>query len=118
MNKINPFKTYLNFRNNLYLITKNFRHGSFPVKLFKRMLLDGVAGIKFLTEGKFNYFWAVLKAHFSFYAHFGVMYKKRRKLKTSTPPNLKGWYAKSIILDYFFRKKTKFSDLDESQFRG
>ena len=118
LNKINPFKTYLNFRNNLYLLTKNYYHGFFFGKIFKRMILDGVAGIKFITEGKFNYCWAVIKAHFSFYANFGLMYKKRKVLKQKSPrPNMHGWYNKSILLDYFFRKKKKFSDLDESNFR-
>ena len=118
LNKINPFKTYLNFSNNLFLLTKNYYHGFFFGKIFKRMLLDGVAGIKFITEGKFNYCWAVIKAHFSFYGNFGLMYKKRKSLQAKSPtPNMHGWYNKSILLDYFFRKKKTFRDLDVNDFR-
>ena len=118
LNKINPFKTFLNFRNNLFLLTKNYYHGFFFGKIFKRMLLDGVAGVKFLSEGKFNYCWAVIKAHFSFYANFGLMYKKRIELKKKSPsPNMFGWYNKSILLEYFFRNKKKFSDLNDDNFR-
>lgn len=116
LTKINPFKTYLNFRNNLYLITKNFFHGNYLIKLLKRFILDGVAGVKFLTEGKPSLCWAVVKAHFSFYYHFPLMLKKRRELKKSYAPNLKGAYRKSILIDYFFRKKSKFSNLDQENF--
>lgn len=118
LDKLNPFKTYLNFRNNLYLITKNFFHGNYRVKLFKRFLLDGIAAFKFLSEGKWSYFKAVLKAHYSFYIGMGKMLKKRKILKSKLNPNYVGWYSKSIILDYFVRKRTKFSDLDKKCFRG
>lgn len=118
LKKINPFKTYLNFRNNLFLITKNYYHGSFVVKIFKRLLLDGVAGVKFLTEGRVDYVWAVIKAHFSFYGNFFLMYKKRKSLKKkAVNPNLKGWYCKSILLAYFFRGKKIFGHLSKDNFR-
>lgn len=118
LKKINPFKTYLNFRNNLFLLTKNYFHGFFWGKLFKRMLLDGVAGIKFITEGNFKYFWAVMKAHFYFYMNLPLMLRKRKALKKElNNQNLHGVYNNSILLDYFFRKKTKFDDLDKTRFK-
>ncbi|MFM7473010.1 MAG: glycosyltransferase family 2 protein, partial [Crocinitomicaceae bacterium] len=45
-----PFKTYLNFRNNLSMIIKNHQGWLFPL-LFIRMSIDGFAAFKFLFDG-------------------------------------------------------------------
>lgn len=115
LNKSNAKKTYLNFRNNLVLIFKNHSSNYFLIKLIMRMCLDGVAGTKFLFSGEFNHFWAVLKAHGSFYKTLGTTIKKRRLLKTQIKEyTTSAVYNKSIIIDYYLRKKKKFSELDIS----
>lgn len=117
LDQLNPFKTYLNFRNNLYLITKNVFTAPLPYILFKRMILDGIAAFRFLAEGKPSYFVAVFKAHFSFYRNLGMMLKKRKAEKKHVGSiNLKGLYKKSILLEYFLRKKKTFHELDEEMF--
>ncbi|MFZ6052063.1 glycosyltransferase family 2 protein [Halocola ammonii] len=117
LQKINPFKTYLNFRNNLFLITKNVFTSPLPYMLFKRMVLDGIAAFRFLAEGKPSYFVAVFKAHFSFYGNLSLMLKKRKAEKKHVGSiNLKGLYKKSILLEYFLRKKKTFHELDEEMF--
>lgn len=40
------------------------------------MMLDGVAGIRFLTKGETAHFKAILRAHFSFYRNLALIYKK------------------------------------------
>jgi GT2 family glycosyltransferase len=113
LNKINPRKTYLNFRNNLLLMCKNHDPRYFWIKLLLRMILDGVAGMKFLIGGEFSHFTAVLKAHFSFYSSFGKTLRKRKELrKRITNYTTTAVYRRSIIIDYFLRGKKKFSDLD------
>lgn len=117
LNKLDPKKTYLNFRNNLFLLTKNDFEGVFIWKIIKRMVLDGVAGIRFLTEGKSAFLGAVLKAHFSFYRHLGKMYSKRLALKKSIKdPNHHGRYRASILISYFLKNRKHFGDLPSDLF--
>ena len=66
-----PMKMYLNFRNNLILLFKNLPSRKLGYILILRMLLDGMAAMKFLFTFQFKYFWAVLKAHLSFYKMIG-----------------------------------------------
>ena len=117
LDRLSPFKTYLNFRNNLYLLVKNYRSGTILFKIIRRMLLDGVAGIRFITEGKFSHCWAIIKAHFSFYGHLGLMITKRKEEeKQLKNPNLKGLYRGSIIKHFFLHNKHFVRDLDQHLF--
>ncbi|WP_306644144.1 glycosyltransferase family 2 protein [Sanyastnella coralliicola] len=117
LDKLNPFKTFLNFRNNLFILVKNYHYGSLFMLIMKRLVLDGIAGMRFLTEGKLSYTLAVLKAHGSFYAHLGGMRKKRKDIRSRiTEPNRVGWYESSIIVDYYFKKKAHFTELDRTDF--
>lgn len=59
----NPKKTYLNFRNSLLMLVKNLPSKGLFFVIFFRMVLDGIAGIRFLTQGKFGHTLAILKAH-------------------------------------------------------
>ena len=51
LNTSSPFKTYLNFRNNLIILLKNKR-GHWPLFMFRRMTLDGLAAWRMLLEGQ------------------------------------------------------------------
>jgi len=80
----NPFKTYLNFRNNLLMLLKNLPTTHlFPV-IFTRLILDGVAGAVFLLQGKPKHTWAVIKAHFGFYKRVPNAWQKRPKHPVKT----------------------------------
>ncbi|WP_417370722.1 glycosyltransferase family 2 protein [Gelidibacter japonicus] len=109
LNTTNPKKTYLNFRNSLYTITKN-APGQLFLLIFTRLILDGFASLKFLTELKFAHIVAVLKAHGSFYTHFFQLLKKRQFLRNSIPriSNRKYYRTKSIIWLYFVRNRKEF----------
>ncbi len=88
----NPFKTYLNFRNNLFMLMKNLPPAYlFPV-ILSRLVLDGIAGIKFLTEGKARHTLAIVKAHFSFYKKVPYYLKNRRK------PYIKKYWEKFFFM--------------------
>jgi GT2 family glycosyltransferase len=111
LNKENPFKTYLNFRNNLILLYKNLKPSQRFLTIFMRMILDGVAGIKFLTEGKFTSFTAILKAHYGFYVYLFTVKEKHNlpaDLQKIWPKSYKG----SILKAYFLEGKKKFSQLN------
>jgi GT2 family glycosyltransferase len=117
LDRLNPLKTYLNFRNNLYMLLKNYRNGSVLLKLIRRLSLDGIAAFRFLLEGKLTYFLAVLRAHFTFYANLRLMLRKRKsEADLGTKVNLTGMYKKSIITQFFLKKNANFSSLSKSDF--
>lgn len=102
-----PRKTYLNFRNNLILIYKNFQGNSRGSVILIRLILDGLAGIKFLSQMKILHTMAIIKAHFGFYAYV-FLHSKKCIYK---PTNSIQLYQKSIVWQYFVKKIKKFSDL-------
>ncbi|XMO86050.1 glycosyltransferase family 2 protein [Algibacter sp. AS12] len=102
----NPRKTFLNFRNSLITLTKN-ANGFVFGKIFMRLLLDGVAAIKFLLQLKPLHVLAILKAHFSYYMQLPRVLKQRKAIKTKT----KYYYTTSIVYDYFVCKKTEYRSL-------
>ena len=53
LNYQSPFKTYLNFRNNLVTMIKNLPPNQVFSTVFFRMILDGIAGVKYLLSGDF-----------------------------------------------------------------
>lgn len=111
LNTTNPRKTYLNFRNSLFTLTKNAPKNLF-ILIFTRLSLDGLAALKFLSEFKLKHIIAILKAHFSFYTELPKLLKKRQLLKqNSDVDSLPKYYKiKSIVWLYFVKNKRKFSE--------
>lgn len=105
-----PQKIYLNFRNSLFMIAKNHKGLLIPM-LFKRMLIDAIAAYKFLFEGKFIFFWNVFLAHMALYQNFGLLLKKRAKLKNDLAPILK--YHGNILTSFFIERRKTFSKLNK-----
>ncbi|WP_203258330.1 glycosyltransferase family 2 protein [Hyunsoonleella ulvae] len=106
LNNSNPRKTFLNFRNSLFTLVKNAK-GNILFLVFIRLVLDGIAGLKFLVELKFNHILAIFKAHFSFYAHF---YGLLRKRKTATL-KIRYYQKTSIVWSYFVNRKKHYKSL-------
>ena len=108
-----PQKTFYNFRNSLVLLLKNETAAKLFWLIPLRLTLDGLAGAQFLMKGQFKNIWAIVKAHFSFYATFNKWYKKRKANQSLIKhKNTNGIYSKSIIAQYFVHKKKKYTDLD------
>lgn len=117
LNKISPRKTFLNFRNNLLLLIKNHSPKYFFIKLIQKLILDGIAGLKFLLEGNPKHTWAVIKAHFSFYAALPKYLKIRSELnKTLINKDIKGVFDASIVSKHFLKGVKNFSSLSEKDF--
>ncbi len=113
LSKTNPRKTYLNFRNNLFMLYKNLPKNSLFKIFLIRFILDGIAGINFLFHLEFNNFFSVIKAHFSFYFNVSKFKAKRRKnLKYNINYSHPEMYHKSIVKMFFLKKTRKFSELD------
>lgn len=110
----NPKKTYLNFRNNLFIMVRNLPKGTLYRTIFIRLLLDHIAAYLALLNGQWRDFLAIAKAHRHFIWNFRTWQKRRKKnmlLTSSEFKNLPGVYRNKIIVDYFLKGKKRFSDL-------
>ena len=96
LQNINPKKTYLNFRNSLFTLTKNADKNLFFL-IFSRLLLDGLAAIRFLVKLQLAHIFAILKAHVSFYVQLRHLFRWRKK-NTQKSNYFK---TKSIVWRYF-----------------
>jgi len=108
----NPFKTFLNFRNNLLLLHKNLPSRGRTGILLIRMILDGISAFRFLFQGAFRDFLAVFKAHLS-YNGMKSSYRGMKN-KNKYPENdviVAGIFPRSIVREFFLKGKRKFSDL-------
>ena len=102
----NPTKTFLNFRNSLFTLVKNLPKKSLLPVVLSRLILDGVAGVKFILELKPVHTWAIIKAHISFYRNLNSMLKKR----TTLPKKINYFEVSSIVWNYFVLQKKKYND--------
>lgn len=113
LNSENPYKTYLNFRNNLVLIQKNYSFGQASYVIFCRLWLDFLALLKFVSAGKMQSALAISKAHRYFFAHIFKNAKKARAISTNNFNNT-GLLDESIVWQYFVNGKKKFSLLKKA----
>lgn len=102
-------KTFLNFRNSLWLLAKNMPRRSFYFSFLIRIMLDEIAALSFLVSGNPGDFIAVFRAYFAFLGSLRQMRKHSRNLPQELPPLL---YPRSIVSDYYLGKKKYFSSLD------
>lgn len=107
LSSAHPKKTFYNFRNTLFNIVKNIKGYKVLLIIMARLILDGLAALKFLIAGRPKHLLAILKAHLSFYSHIPVLLRKRAQLKQTTT------YAAhpSIIWSYFVKKQQTFDGL-------
>lgn len=110
LNPESPFKTYLNFRNNHFLIKKNLPPTQANILIFVRFFLDLLALLKFVFEGKTQNAMAVSKAHRHVIKAF---FKGEIKYNTNVvaEANTVGRYNESVVWDYFVLGKKRFSDI-------
>ncbi len=105
-------KNYLNYRNNLILLSKNL---SITEKLWKqplRLLLDGMAIVKALVAFEINTAKAIIVAYISF-VKWRFLSSKRMKVTNSKKPmtSLAGVYKGSVVWQYFIKKIQHFNKL-------
>ncbi|MFA8300383.1 MAG: glycosyltransferase family 2 protein [Hyphomicrobiales bacterium] len=114
LNKMSSRKTYLNFRNNSILMLKNLPKKRFIWVIFYRLILDGVAGLKFLLEGNPSHTLAVIKAHLYVYKNWRMLIKKRKTVFREDKVSC--IYKRNIVFDHYLRKKNKYSNLNKTEF--
>lgn len=119
-----PHKTYLNFRNSLFILLKNERGHVLLWLLLVRFLLDGVAALRFILLKDTGNFLAVWRAHMSFYKSFRKTWRKRKFfLKLLNDHGIEerialdGRYRGSIVWDYYIMGRKRFSELNINEKR-
>lgn len=103
-------KIYLNFRNNLVMLSRNLPFYESVWKIPTRIFLDTIAAFQALVNGNFSTFISIESAHLDFlkWIVFGKRGKRLHKIKMK---NLKGVYTGSIVWKYFINKKKTFSEI-------
>ena len=110
--KENPNKTYLNFRNNLYMLYKNLPGERLNTVMRCRFWLDRLAALQFLLKGERRSFQAVFRARADFR-------KQKKDFRASRKENLSRMVVNpipeqarfSILWAYYFQNRHKYSDL-------
>lgn len=109
--KSNPHKTFLNYRNSLYMLYKNWPvNGWLWPKIFFRLVLDGLSSLLFMKAGQWPDVWAILRAHFAFYGALPTL-RRQRKLLSQQQVNQVSLYPKSIVWEYFAKGKRTFREI-------
>ncbi len=105
---IGPQKVFLNFRNNMKMMLKNFTLAEKLWKIPFRILLDWVFAFKALMRGKPGETMAVFKAHTQafFSKRNATAQLPKRPLATYA-----GVYGQWVIADYFLKHKRTFSQI-------
>jgi GT2 family glycosyltransferase len=111
LNKSNPQKTFLNFRNNLLMLYKNTPSGQLFKVMALRCLLDYVAALKMLLSGQFGEFLAVARARAEF-GHIRHEFDAVRQedLKKTTVKSIPEMKKQSLLVAFYLKHIRKFSD--------
>jgi len=115
LNYNSPRKIYLNYRNNLLMIHKNYL-GKSPLWLiiFLRIILDQISGVRFIFEGKFKNILEIQRAHLHYFCQIKKAQKKRKNIKKSTLNLMEGVLRTLFIWEFFFKKKIFYSEIKKN----
>lgn len=109
--KSNPHKTYLNYRNSLFMLYKNWpADGWLWGKIFLRLVLDGLSSVLFLKEGQWRDILAILRAHFAFYGRLPTLHRQRKQLQQQQTTAV-SLYPRSVVWQYFGEGKKTFREM-------
>jgi len=103
-------KIYLNFRNNLVMLSKNSTFSESLWKIPVRIMMDIVAAYRALIGGDFSTFISIASAHLD-YAGWIFIGKRGKKLPKMKTKSIATVYDGSIAWQYFIKKKKTFSEI-------
>lgn len=110
LNKSNPFKTYLNFRNNLTMLYKNLPEDRLKKVMRVRLFLDYVAAFKMLIlERKMGDFKAVLRGRKDYKKRIKGYLNYKKSHKPLVTEDLTSGY--SILWAFYFKGIKRFKNL-------
>lgn len=110
LSKNNSRKTFLNFRNNRIMLSKNL---PFPRNLWvmiARDFLDAVSAWKGLLSGKGGYFIAIVRSQLSF-AKWWVFHRRKSNFPVTRKGKLDGYFEGNIVWLYFAKGLKTFSKI-------
>lgn len=112
LNKENPRKTFLNFRNNLLMLYKNLPDKELQRVLFVRGILDWVAALSFWLKGERRSAYAVLQARKEFkYIRTDFKASRAENLAKATGQAIPEKVNYSILWKFHVCRKRLFSVL-------
>ena len=107
-----PFKTYLNFRNSIYLLHKNLPGRNFLRTIFIRKILDGIAALFFLVRGDPGSFSAVWKAHRDASKARESLVQKREAVKSAGNSKPEGLILnKSVVFEFYVKRHRTYNSI-------
>jgi GT2 family glycosyltransferase len=111
LHKSNPQKTYLNYRNSLFMLYKNWpADGWLWGKFLLRLILDGVSSLLFLKVGQWRDVLAIIRAHFAFYRRLPELHRQRKVLIQQQKADAV-LYPHSIVWSYFMKGERLFKEM-------
>lgn len=105
-----PTKTYLNFRNNLWMIWKNSPLTDLLWLIPIRFGLDAIAAWRYMLKGQIGHFWAIAKAHVVF-SYWVITKRSASNLPPKSLKDCAGVYDGVLIWQYFVKKKQGFNQI-------
>lgn len=108
--KTNSRKTYLNFRNNMIMLLKNYSFTEAAWKIPVRVLLDWLFAAKSLLQRDVKSFLAVFRAHAGVLQWLFFRYNYQR-LPSKKIKKMAGVFNGLLIWSYFIQKKKHFSEI-------
>ncbi|MBR4782567.1 MAG: glycosyltransferase family 2 protein [Bacteroidaceae bacterium] len=112
LDKSNPRKTFLNFRNNLLMLYKNLPASRKTSVLATRYFLDYLAALQMLLGGRRKEALAVVRARFE-YSHIRHEFdeQRRQNLAAATVDPIPEQRPKSLLWNFYIKRRRTFSDL-------
>lgn len=108
----NSLKTYLNFRNNRIMMSKNLTLSQKIWIIPVRTVLDGISAWKGLLTGDGGYFIAIHRAALAF-LKWWLFNQKKSVFPINKKNVVTGFYKKNIAWQHFVKKKKLFSQMVE-----
>ena len=101
-----PSKVFYNHRNNLAMLYKCSSPGQRAVVAVVRPVLDLLAALSYLAQGRADNFRAVFRAWRDFLRWHGALSEKRRAIRTSRKAEARHIYRGSIVVRYMLGGRT------------
>lgn len=108
--KSNSRKTYLNFRNNKIMLSKNLPFPRVLWILWARAFLDAVSAWKGLLSGEGGYFIAIIRANIGF-IRWWLFHRKKSVFPKRKKAPLDGYLQRNTVWLYFAKKKKTFREI-------
>lgn len=106
----NTLKTFLNFRNNRIMLSKNLplsrKLWVVPVRFF----LDAASAWKGLLSGDGGYFIAIFKAHLAF-IKWRLFHRRKSVFPVTRKGKLLGYFRGNVAIEHFLKKRKTFSEI-------